>query len=78
MLTEEVLQHFKGVVGSNGRYMAKCPCHIDRNPSLAITAKDGITLIHCFAGCEAIRILATVGLTLEDLRDSRNKEAKMN
>ena len=78
MLTEEVLQNLKEVVGSNGRYMAKCPCHMDSRPSLAITAKDGITLIYCFAGCEAIRILAAVGLTFEDLRDSRNKEAKMD
>ena len=78
MLTEEVLRHFKGVVGSNGSFMAKCPCHLDNNPSLSITAKDGITLIHCFAGCEAKCILAKVGLTFEDLRDSRNKEVKMD
>lgn len=76
MLTEEIITHFKGVVGSNGRYMAKCPCHIDNNPSLSINAKNGITLIHCFAGCEAKWILTKVGLTFEDLRDVRTKEIK--
>ena len=36
-----------------GKYVALCPCHDDKNPSLAVTIKpDGITLIHCF-GCGA-------------------------
>ena len=76
MLTEEIITHLKGVIGKNGRYMAKCPCHMDNNPSLCITAKNGITLIHCFAGCEAKCILTKVGLTFDDLRDVRNKEIK--
>ena len=38
---------------SEGRYVAICPCHNDKTPSLAITLKpDGVTLIHCF-GCGA-------------------------
>ena len=41
-----------------------------------INAKNGITLIHCFAGCEAKWILTKVGLTFEDLRDVRTKEIK--
>ena len=41
----------------NGRgkpqdFMALCPAHADRNPSLHVTTtKEGATLIHCFAGC---------------------------
>lgn len=38
---------------SEGRYVAICPCHNDKTPSLAVTLKpDGVTLIHCF-GCGA-------------------------
>ena len=33
-------------------FMASCPAHDDRNPSLHVTTtKDGATLVHCFAGC---------------------------
>jgi AAA domain/Homeodomain-like domain len=33
-------------------FMAICPAHRDRNPSLHVTTtKDGATLVHCFAGC---------------------------
>src|SRR5690349_5879370 len=32
-------------------FMAICPAHRDRNPSLHVTIKDGATLVHCFAGC---------------------------
>ncbi|SDX18279.1 CHC2 zinc finger [Nitrosomonas oligotropha] len=36
-----------------GRYVACCPVHQDRTPSLAVTQKtDGIILVHCF-GCNA-------------------------
>jgi len=38
---------------SEGKYVATCPCHNDKTPSLAVTLKpDGVTLIHCF-GCGA-------------------------
>lgn len=51
-----------------GHWMACCPAHDDRSPSLAIREKqDGRLLIWCFAGCEAISILSCVGLDLQDL-----------
>lgn len=37
----------------DGRYVACCPVHSDKSPSLAVTQKpDGIVLAHCF-GCGA-------------------------
>ena len=71
MTTYEVLKHFDNVRGSNGHYTARCPCHDDTENSLSITEKDDITLIHCFAGCQAKDIVKRVGLTFDDLRDSR-------
>lgn len=48
--------------------MARCPAHDDNGPSLSIKdAGDGRTLIHCFAGCGAVDVLAAIGLELQDL-----------
>ena len=35
-----------------GSYMAQCPAHDDKSPSLRITeGQDGRILVHCYAGC---------------------------
>jgi len=50
------------------RWLACCPAHADRSPSLTIRElDDGRVLIHCFAGCSAGDILAAVGLEFSDL-----------
>ena len=57
-------------VRSKGKnsWTACCPAHNDTEPSLAITlADDGRILIKCFAGCEALEIVHTMGLELKDL-----------
>jgi putative DNA primase/helicase len=51
-------------------WMARCPAHPDRNPSLSITLRDGRVLVHCFAGCHPDAVLEAVGLTWKDLRES--------
>jgi hypothetical protein len=50
-----------------GRYIAKCPAHADKFPSLTVTEKEGRVLFHCFAGCEPENVLGSVGLTFVDL-----------
>lgn len=50
-----------------GRWMALCPAHPDRTPSLSIAVKDGRVLVHCFAGCPAEAVLSAVGLQWRDL-----------
>ncbi|MCW5600150.1 CHC2 zinc finger domain-containing protein [Nitrosomonas sp.] len=47
-----------------GRFIALCPCHEDKHPSLAITFKpDGITLIHCFGcGASGLNVCKTLGI----------------
>lgn len=34
-----------------GEYLACCPAHDDRNPSLSISQKGDKTLLHCWSGC---------------------------
>ena len=52
----------------NQTWMACCPAHDDRNPSLAIKVlPDGRILMKCFAGCEVMSILSAVQLTVADL-----------
>lgn len=52
----------------SGRWMARCPAHDDREPSLSITTgRDGRVLVHCFAGCAVPAILAALGLAWPDI-----------
>ncbi len=56
-------------VRKNGNdYMACCPAHDDKSPSLTIAEKeDGRVLLHCFAGCSADEVLGAIGLELKDV-----------
>jgi putative DNA primase/helicase len=44
-----------------GGWMAKCPAHDDRTPSLSIGQNgDGMALFHCHAGCSQDAVLAAL------------------
>jgi len=50
------------------QWEACCPAHGDRNPSLSITrGDDGRVLLKCWAGCTALEVMESLGLTLGDL-----------
>jgi hypothetical protein len=52
----------------DGSYMAKCPAHDDRTPSLHISpGRDGRTLVRCMAGCDTAAVMAEAGGGLSDL-----------
>lgn len=51
-----------------GKWLACCPAHEDKSPSLGIKeTDDGKILVHCFGGCDVDSIVSAVGLTLADL-----------
>jgi len=52
-----------------GQWLACCPAHEDRSPSLSIKQTDDRLLLHCFAGCAASDVVGAVGLSLADLFD---------
>ncbi|WP_367025475.1 DNA primase [Methylococcus sp. ANG] len=57
----------------SGRWIARCPAHEDRTPSLSIKlADDGRILIHDFGGCAIGDVLAAVGLEVKDLFPPRD------
>lgn len=50
------------------KFMARCPAHDDRSPSLSVGyGDDGRCLINCLAGCAPEAVLASLGLTFSDL-----------
>jgi hypothetical protein len=50
------------------RWVASCPSHVDKSPSLSIQERDdGVVLLHCFAGCDPDAVVGAVGLSLSDL-----------
>lgn len=58
-----------------GKWLARCPSHEDRSPSLSIRElDDGRMLIHCHAGCDPADVVGALGLTLADLFPDRLPE----
>src|SRR3954447_26341341 len=41
-------------------WLARCPAHDDRNPSLSIRESDGKILVHCHAGCKQRTVIAAL------------------
>lgn len=59
----------------NGSYMACCPAHDDRSPSLSIKDNgDGRIMLKCFAGCETIDILQSIGLDWDDVMPPKQEK----
>ena len=57
-----------------GRWLACCPVHDDKSPSLSIReTMDERVLIHCFAGCTVHEIVSAVGLDISDLFPPRTE-----
>jgi len=67
MKAVDVLDRLEQVTGGKGKWMACCPAHQDKSPSLAIKEADDRVLVHCFAGCETSDVIAAIGLNVGDL-----------
>ena len=51
----------------SGRWIARCPAHNDRSPSLSIREGVRAILIKCWAGCPLGRICSSLGILVRDL-----------
>lgn len=71
---QAILDRLEGVKPSGrGQWVAKCPAHDDRKPSLSIAlADDKKILLHCHAGCSHKEILDALGMKEKDLFPENN------
>lgn len=66
--TEAVLSRLRGLKRTGqGKWVACCPAHGDKSPSLAIRDTGDRLLLHCFAGCAAVDVVHAIGLEMRDL-----------
>jgi hypothetical protein len=64
----QVAQRLSAKKVGRDRWLALCPAHPDRHPSLSIWPGDRWVLLRCQShGCEVKDILSSVGLTMPDL-----------
>lgn len=64
---QELLSRLEGVRRNRDGWVALCPAHPDRNPSLSIHERDGKILVHCFANCTTEAICEALKIELRDL-----------
>ena len=76
MSANTLLQNLEKVRRSGqGSWLACCPAHDDKSPSLSIRETvDGRVLVHCFAGCAVHEIVSAVGLDTSDLFPPRTEQ----
>jgi putative DNA primase/helicase len=59
MTAESIARNLEARRSGTG-WMAKCPAHDDKNPSLSIREVDGKVLLHCHAGCAQRAVIETL------------------
>jgi phage/plasmid primase-like uncharacterized protein len=60
MKAESIAKHLGGRKIGDG-WMARCPAHEDRDPSLSIRdSDDSKVLVHCHAGCDQRRVVSAL------------------
>lgn len=60
---ETVLDRLSGVRKQGKGWIACCPAHDDKSPSLAISeGSEGRVLLKCWAGCRYSEVMAAIGL----------------
>ena len=61
-----ILDRLEGVRKSGSGWIAKCPAHKDRSPSLSIKEGERGVILRCFAGCSFATIVDALGLRQSD------------
>ena len=60
-MTAEDIANVLGGRRAGASWMARCPAHNDREPSLSIRqAEDDTVLVRCHAGCEQARVITAL------------------
>src|ERR1700721_534420 len=65
---DRILRKLPSAVPLGNGYMACCPSHDDKTPSLSIgEGDDGRVLLHCFTGCPHKEICAALDMSPAEL-----------
>jgi DNA primase len=65
MNIEILLSRLSKVGKVHRSYLACCPAHAEKTPSLAITElPDGTVSLHCFSGCNKEQVLDALGMDI--------------
>ena len=79
---EDVARALGGAKKSGDRWMCQCPCHEDKNPSLALKdSKEGHLIPYCHAGCMAkdiYRAISARGVSYSERPFSQRQAHKTN
>jgi hypothetical protein len=69
MIANRLLDRLENVRKTGtGRWIACCPAHDDKRPSLSIReTDDGRVLLHCFTGCSVEEVLRGAALEIDAL-----------
>ncbi len=77
MTTAEIVQRLGAKPAGPSGWIARCPAHSDRTPSLSISeGNDGRILLKCFAGCTNNSIVSAMGLGMGDLFSERPRNER--
>ena len=74
MTIDEFLSLLENVKPQGAGYIACCPAHDDRNPSLSIKEEVGKILAHCHAGCSIEKICDALNIEVCDLFEDSEKD----
>jgi hypothetical protein len=64
---KDILSRLVRVRRSGKDWIARCPAHQDKKPSLSIRQVENKILLHCHAGCSVESICAALGITVREL-----------
>jgi hypothetical protein len=76
MNVEAVLGRLNGVRRIGNGWIARCPAHKDRSPSLSIGDENGKILLHCFGGCPIEAVCAALEIKVSELFGNRHQMRK--
>jgi len=69
---DRVLERLERLRKTRRGWIACCPSHPDKNPSLSVAiGNDGRILLYCWSGCSYRQIMAALGLSPGDLMPER-------
>lgn len=72
-----VLERIPNCRRNGSGWIARCPAHDDKQPSLSISeAEDRRVLMHCHAGCSVEQVLSKLGLNAHDLFPKNGSERR--